>query len=92
MVTVNITQSAEEDANGISFALRGTKASTAFHAEVEKKINFLEGGARIGAPLPVAGPTARQVVLSKGKILMRYDEPQTGVLEIFQFLFAKNNH
>jgi hypothetical protein len=92
MVIVNITQSAEEDATDISFVLRGTKANMDFHSEVDGKINLLESGMKIGAPLPVAGPTARQIVLSKGKILMRYDEPQTGVLEIFQFLFAKNNH
>lgn len=92
MTTVNITKAAEVQAEDIKLALRNSpQALDLFKEDVKKHIDFLEEDMRLGRPYPEAGPTAREILLYKRKILMRYDEPNEGVVEIFQFLWASRN-
>lgn len=92
MTTILITETAEEHYKDIEWALKTPGAKAALKEEFNKHISYLEDGTRLGRLLPAAGPTAREIVLRKGAILMRYDEPQAGIVEIFEFLFSRNNH
>lgn len=92
MTTVNITETAEEQAEDINLVLRKwPQAQSCFKEDFDKHITFLEENMRLGRPLPKAGSTAREILLYKQKILMRYDEPSEGLVEIFEFLWVTAN-
>ena len=84
-MTTFITEKAQERAEDLKYTY------SSFAEEFRKQTVFFEDGFRLGRPFEQGGTHGREIVMCGGKILMRYDEPEDGVVEIFDFVFASSN-